>query len=138
MENVILTPHIGGSTEEAQCAIANDVTSKILDFLQNGSTIGAVNLPQLSLTRIQPDGDLAATSIRQIYRIANVHHNIPGALRDINKCLECFNILQQNLSTLDKIGYCIIDCTPISSTESIDDAMEKIRKLPQTIQCFKI
>jgi D-3-phosphoglycerate dehydrogenase len=98
MKNVIFTSHTGGSTIEGQIAIAVDVSQKLLSFISTGSTIDAVNVPQLSLP-IKPN----------CYRILNFHHNSPGALRDLNKCLEKFNIVQQTLSTLGRIGYCITD-----------------------------
>ena len=68
--NVILTPHIGGSTEEAQTAIGKEVAQKMIQYLQCGHTLGAVNLPALSLPRND-----------KVHRIANIHKNVPGASR---------------------------------------------------------
>ena len=106
LPNVILSSHIGGSTQESQKAIARDVSNKIINFLTTGSTIGAVNLPQLSLPTSHSSLNF---SVKPRYRICNFHQNIPGTLRNIIRCLEEFNIVQQNLVTSGDIGYCIID-----------------------------
>ncbi|MBY0308905.1 MAG: phosphoglycerate dehydrogenase, partial [Phycisphaerales bacterium] len=74
LKNVILTPHIGGSTEEAQENIGKEVADSFIRFINNGSTSGAVNFPQVDLP-VQ----------RDVHRVLNVHKNVPGVLRDINK-----------------------------------------------------
>lgn len=99
--NVILTPHVGGSTSEAQAAIGIEVGAALALFIKTGSTAGAVNFPQLVPPQVGPSN----------YRVTNVHANIPGALRDINKVavdLGC-NIGLQFLSTSKSIGYLIMD-----------------------------
>jgi D-3-phosphoglycerate dehydrogenase / 2-oxoglutarate reductase len=98
--NVILTPHIGGSTEEAQEAIGKEVSAALIKFINQGSTTGAVNFPQVELP-----------ITRQTHRILNVHRNVPGVLRDINKIVSDrnANIRAQLLSTDPDIGYLIMD-----------------------------
>ncbi|KPI82894.1 D-3-phosphoglycerate dehydrogenase-like protein [Leptomonas seymouri] len=99
--NVILTPHIGGSTCEAQAAIGMEVGSALAQFVTNGTTAGAVNFPVL----VPPPVG------KSYFRITNAHLNVPGALKDINKIavdLGC-NIGMQFLSTYKSIGYLIMD-----------------------------
>lgn len=100
LPNVILTPHIGGSTEEAQENIGLDVTAKLINFLENGSSNGSHTVPPLSL----PPHEGA-------HRLLHIHENIPGVLGEINSELSKrgVNILGQYLKTNDKIGYVILD-----------------------------
>jgi D-3-phosphoglycerate dehydrogenase / 2-oxoglutarate reductase len=100
LPNVILTPHIGGSTEEAQEAIGREVGSTLIRFINTGATTGAVNFPQVELP-LQ----------RDTHRILNVHKNVPGVLRDINKIVSDLeaNIHSQFLATDPNIGYLIMD-----------------------------
>jgi D-3-phosphoglycerate dehydrogenase / 2-oxoglutarate reductase len=100
LSNVILTPHVGGSTEEAQEAIGREVATSIGKFLGAGTTDGAVNFPQAELAR-KPGA----------HRILNVHRNVPGVLRDINRIVSDrnANIGAQLLATDPKIGYLIMD-----------------------------
>jgi D-3-phosphoglycerate dehydrogenase / 2-oxoglutarate reductase len=98
--NVILTPHIGGSTEEAQAAIGREVAVSLSRFMQAGSTVGSVNFPQAELPLL-PD----------LNRIVNVHRNVPGVLRDINRLVSerNANIRSQLLATDAQVGYLIMD-----------------------------
>ncbi|WP_454766404.1 phosphoglycerate dehydrogenase [Cupriavidus campinensis] len=98
--NVILTPHVGGSTEEAQENIGVEVATKLTNFLETGATIGAVNLPE-----IQPN-PLEAPA-----RILNIHYNRPGTLSHLNQALAEIgaNIVAQQLQTQGDIGYAITD-----------------------------
>jgi D-3-phosphoglycerate dehydrogenase len=98
--NVFLTPHVGGSTEEAQEAIGQEVAESLLRYIQLGSTLGAVNFPQLDLPPIE-----------NAQRISNVHHNVPGVLREINSIVSKAgaNIKAQYLSTDAQIGYLVMD-----------------------------
>ena len=100
LPNVILTPHIGGSTEEAQEAIGREVSAALIKYVNNGATTGAVNFPQIELP-----------VARDAHRILNVHRNVPGVLRDINRIVSDHeaNILAQVLSTDPDIGYLIMD-----------------------------
>ncbi len=100
LENVILTPHIGGSTEEAQEAIGREVSASLIKYINTGATTGAVNFPQIEIP-LHKDA----------HRILNVHRNVPGVLRDINKIVSDWgaNIRAQILSTDADIGYLIMD-----------------------------
>jgi len=100
LPNVILTPHIGGSTEEAQMNIGEDVSNKLLQFLEMGMTIGSHTVPPLSLP--PQEGT---------HRILHVHNNVPGVLSAINTQLSKnnINILAQYLKTNDDIGYVVLD-----------------------------
>ena len=100
LTNVILTPHIGGSTAEAQAAIGREVAQSLIKYLNSGATTGAVNFPQIELP-----------PIKSTHRILNVHRNVPGVLRDINKIVSDLeaNIHAQLLATDANIGYLIMD-----------------------------
>jgi len=100
LRNVILTPHIGGSTEEAQDRIGTEVTRKMIDYVDNGSTMGAVNFPQVQL----PARALGA-------RFSHVHRNVPGMLRRLNEIFlqRDLNIVAQYLETDSAVGYVVLD-----------------------------
>ena len=100
MDNVLLTPHIGGSTQEAQANIARDVIEKLIRYSDNGSTMGAVNFPEVALP------DHAGTR-----RIMHIHKNEPGILNAINAAVssESINIAAQYLQTQSDIGYVVMD-----------------------------
>jgi D-3-phosphoglycerate dehydrogenase len=100
LPNVILTPHVGGSTIEAQAAIGREVATSLLKFVNAGATTGAVNFPQIELP-----------PTKGTHRILNVHKNVPGVLRDINRIVseKNANIHSQLLATDANIGYLIMD-----------------------------
>jgi D-3-phosphoglycerate dehydrogenase len=100
LDNVILTPHTGGSTEEAQQSIGEFVSTKVRDYLASGSTTLSVNLPNIALER--PDG---------IHRLAYLHQNVPGVLANVNQTLAAFglNIESQMLATRGEVGYVVTD-----------------------------
>ena len=100
LSNVVLTPHIGGSTLEAQEAIGREVANALTKFTNTGATVGAVNFPQLELA------PLPGT-----HRVLNVHKNVPGVLRDINRLVSDrnANVLGQILATDPNIGYLVMD-----------------------------
>ena len=100
LPNVLLTPHVGGSTEEAQEAIGREVASSLVRFVGSGSTAGSVNFPQIDMP-----------PMRGGHRILNVHRNVPGVLRDINRIVSdhSANIQAQVLATDATIGYLIMD-----------------------------
>jgi D-3-phosphoglycerate dehydrogenase len=99
-DNVILTPHIGGSTQEAQRDIGLEVSSKLLKYSNNGSTLGAVNFPEVSLPAHPGQ-----------HRLLHIHRNQPGVLSEVNSVLsgKHINITGQYLQTNPKIGYVVID-----------------------------
>src|SRR5690606_5923931 len=100
LPNVIMTPHIGGATEEAQSNIGEEVPASLIRFINTGSTTGAVNFPAV---------DLPPTTNN--HRILNVHKNVPGVLREINRMVAELgaNIEAQFLFTDADIGYLILD-----------------------------
>lgn len=101
VRNVLLTPHIGGSTEEAQEAIGREVAASLTHFLRDGATLGAVNFPNINV----PTKDVG------VARLVNVHKNVPGVLGQINGIVSKAgaNIRAQYLSTDQHIGYVVID-----------------------------
>lgn len=109
LSNVILTPHIGGSTEEAQHNIGLDVSSKMLNFLEKGASFGSHTIPSLSVPAVDNS-----------HRILHIHKNVPGVLSDINKELSSrnINILGQYLKTNDSIGYVVLDVDSKLSQEA--------------------
>ncbi|KAF0239469.1 MAG: D-3-phosphoglycerate [Prolixibacteraceae bacterium] len=120
-DNVILTPHIGGSTTEAQENIGVEVTEKLIRYSDNGSTIGSVNFPQISL---QQNKDKQ--------RFLHIHKNMPGLLKDINYVFteKGINIASQFLQTDAEIGYVIID-TESHLSEVI---LQELKDVPHTIR----
>lgn len=121
LDNVILTPHIGGSTLEAQRNIGIEVASTFVKFIETGSTTGAVNFPQVELP-----------TVRESHRILNIHSNVPGVLSSINAIIAGMgaNIRAQYLETRGEVGYLIIDIdSDISSAvkNSIDELSTSIR-----------
>jgi len=121
LPNVILTPHIGGSTEEAQEAIGREVSTALIKYINSGATTGAVNFPQIEVP-------LA----RGAHRILNVHKNVPGVLRDINRIVSDHNanIRAQVLATDADIGYLIVDLDQDVS----QDVKRGIAGLPTSIK----
>lgn len=111
LPNVILTPHIGGSTEEAQANIGLDVTAKLIKFLEFGTSEGSHTVPPVSLP--PQEGT---------HRILHIHRNIPGVLGDINSRLSArgINIVAQYLKTNDEIGYVILDVDRRISKEAFE------------------
>lgn len=99
-DNVILTPHVGGSTEEAQESIGVEVAEKLVRFQRNGTTLSAVNFPDVSLPQH-----------RGTYRLLHIHRNQPGVMARINRVFSDsgINISGQNLQTDDYLGYVVVD-----------------------------
>ena len=110
-ENVILTPHIAGSTVEAQANIGTEVAEKLVRYSDNGSTLSAVNFPEVSLPA-HPGN----------HRLLHVHHNVPGVLSRINAVFSKhgININGQYLMTSAKIGYVVIDVDKESSRVGLE------------------
>jgi D-3-phosphoglycerate dehydrogenase len=123
LDNVILTPHVGGSTEEAQDRIGEEVSKRLVEYSDVGSTIGAVSFPQVQL----PKGTDAT-------RFIQVHHNAPGAMRTLNDLFtrHNLNIFAQYMQSHSDIGYVVLDVD--SRVEDPVSILEEIRALPNTIR----
>ena len=121
LPNVILTPHVGGSTEEAQRDIADFVPSKIMAYINSGNTVDAINFPNIRLPR----------QIKA-HRFLHIHKNVPGVMAKINKVLAEYNlnIIGQYLSTDPSVGYVITDLDKEYNTA----VLEELRKIEGTIK----
>jgi D-3-phosphoglycerate dehydrogenase len=121
MDNVILTPHIGGSTREAQENIALDVAGKLVRYSDNGSTMGAVNFPEVAL----PDHATAR-------RILHIHRNEPGVLQAVNTVFSeaGVNIVAQYLQTMPDVGYVVMD----AETKDAERIIRGLEAIPATIR----
>jgi len=133
LDNVILTPHIGGSTIEAQESIATDVASKLVRFINVGSTTGAVNVPEVELPE-QP-GEPAppgATAKERPHRVLHFHRNVPGVMSKLHAIIAEIgaNVSAEYLRTRDDIGYVVLDVDPINA----EDLMRRVREIPETIR----
>jgi len=124
MENVILTPHVGGSTSEAQQNIGVEVAEKLIKYSNNGSTLTAVNFPEVSLP--EHPGK---------HRLLHTHHNRPGVLSAINAVFSKakINITGQYLQTNAQIGYVVIDVETETREASLD-VKRALEKVPGTIR----
>jgi D-3-phosphoglycerate dehydrogenase / 2-oxoglutarate reductase len=121
LNNVLLTPHIGGSTEEAQQNIGEDVSVKLFNFLEKGITTGSHTVPPLALPPVEGS-----------HRILHIHNNVPGVLSAINTALSKnnINIVGQYLKTNDLIGYVVLDVDKKLSNK----AVELLREVKETIK----
>ena len=121
VRNTILTPHIGGSTQEAQKNIANYVPTQVFNYVNKGDTFGSVNFPNLQL----PEQ-------RNAHRLIHVHENVPGVLAKINNVLISHevNILGQYLKTNENVGYVITDV----DKEYDKELIKEMREIPHTIK----
>ena len=122
IKNAILTPHIGGSTQEAQENIGREVAEKFVTYSDIGTTLSSVNFPEVALP---------AHSGK--HRLLHIHQNIPGILGQINQILSDseINISGQYLQTNELVGYVVIDV----DAEHSEKAMQKIQKIAGTIRC---
>ncbi len=122
MPNVILTPHVGGSTMEAQENIGREVAEKLVSFMQHGATKGAVNFPELP---VSPREEGAT-------RILHVHRNVPGALATLNNLFaeHGLNIASQSLQTREDIGYVLTDLVG----GPVDSVLEALRQHSFTVR----
>ncbi len=125
LSNVILTPHVGGSTEEAQRDIADFVPSKIMAYINSGNTVDAVNFPNIRLPRQT-----------KAHRFLHIHKNVPGVMAKINKVLAEYNlnIIGQYLSTDSSVGYVITDLDKEYNTA----VLEELRKIDGTIKFLSL
>jgi D-3-phosphoglycerate dehydrogenase len=123
LENVILTPHIGGSTEEAQERIGAEVARKLVDYSDIGSTAGAVNFPQVQLPP-RPTGT----------RYMHVHRNVPGMMMKLNDIFSrrSMNIASQFLQTDGEVGYVVIEAD--GTRQDCEQVLEEIRALDGTLR----
>ena len=121
LSNVLLTPHIGGSTQEAQFNIGEDVSAKLFNYLEKGISTGSHTIPALALP--PQEGT---------HRILHIHNNVPGVLSEINTQLSKhkINILAQYLKTNESIGYVVLDVDKSLSR----NALELLRKVKETIK----
>lgn len=121
MQNVILTPHIGGSTEEAQENIANYVPARAIEYINAGNTFGSVNFPILQLPQQ-----------KNYHRLIHIHHNVPGILAKINQIFaeSGVNIEGQYLKTNENVGYVITDI----NKEYSKTVLEALKKIEHTIK----
>lgn len=121
LPNTILTPHIGGSTEEAQENIGNFVPNRIMDYINTGTTTNSVNFPNLQLPRLQ-----------NAHRLIHIHKNVPGIIAKINQLFAKheINIAGQYLKTNEKIGYVITDIEKAYSK----DLIKELRAIEHTIK----
>ncbi|ARN18555.1 phosphoglycerate dehydrogenase [Piscinibacter gummiphilus] len=121
-DNVILTPHIGGSTAEAQANIGKEVAAKLIRYSNNGSTTSAVNFPDVALP------EHAGRS-----RLLHIHRNVPGVMARVNERLSSagINIAAQYLRTNDDVGYVVIDVEDATRSAALD----ALCQVPDTIRC---
>lgn len=121
VSNVILTPHIGGSTEEAQWNIGIDVSSKLVKYIESGASLGSHSIPELSLPKME-----------ETHRILHIHKNVSGVLSEINSKISKLdvNILGQYLSTNFDVGYVVLD---IAKNDSLD-TLKELKKIDNTIK----
>jgi D-3-phosphoglycerate dehydrogenase len=121
LDNVILTPHIGGSTLEAQENIGIEVSEKLITYSDNGTTVTSVNFPEVALPA-HPDK----------HRLLHIHDNVPGVLSQINRVLSenGINISGQYLQTNDKVGYVVIDVDKAYGPQ----ALEALRQVEHTLK----
>lgn len=124
LPNVILTPHIGGSTSEAQVNIANFVPNRIMDYINSGNTYQSVNFPNIQLPEL-----------KNAHRLIHIHANVPGVLANINQVLanNHVNILGQYLKTNERVGYVITDIDKVYDKQVVND----MRQVAHTIK-FRI
>jgi D-3-phosphoglycerate dehydrogenase len=121
-DNVLLTPHIGGSTAEAQANIGREVAAKLIRYSDNGSTVSAVNFPEVAL----PEHTGRC-------RLLHIHRNVPGVMAHVNERFAAagINIAAQYLSTNDEVGYVVIDVDSDASRVALDE----LCSIPDTIRC---
>jgi D-3-phosphoglycerate dehydrogenase len=123
LPNVLLTPHIGGSTEEAQENIAEFVSNKLLDYVRSGNTFASVNFPKINVSK---------SDDAQTHRLLHVHQNVPGVLSQINGIFakNNVNVLSQYLRTNEHIGYVVADV----DKEYHDSLFDDLQKVEHTIK----
>ncbi|GMM34436.1 phosphoglycerate dehydrogenase [Saccharomycopsis crataegensis] len=125
LRNIILTPHIGGSTEEAQSAIGVEVATALTKYVNEGISIGAVNFPEVSLRSLDLDQE-------NYVRVLYIHHNVPGVLKTVNHILSNHNIEKQFSDSRGDIAYLMADISNVS-TDSIESLHKELNDTPYKI-----
>lgn len=125
LRNVILTPHIGGSTEEAQSAIGVEVATSLTKFINEGNSIGAVNFPEVSLRDLDLDQE---NSVRVLY----IHQNVPGVLKTVNNILSNHNIEKQFTDSRGDVAYLMTDISEVDMAD-IKSLYEQLEQTPYKI-----
>ncbi|GAA6151635.1 phosphoglycerate dehydrogenase [Pseudoteredinibacter isoporae] len=122
IDNALLTPHIGGSTQEAQENIGLEVAEKLVKYSDNGTTITAVNFPEVALP-----------AHSDVHRLLHVHQNVPGVMSAINSVFSenNINILGQYLQTNESVGYVVVDI----DAEYSDVALQQLKSIDGTMRC---
>jgi len=110
LPNVILTPHIGGSTEEAQKMIGQEVAQALSRYLGYGTTLGAVNFPEVDLRAISAEDDGRL-------RVCHVHRNQPGVLKQVNEALSPYNVEKQYSDSKGEVAYLMADIADVSGRD---------------------
>ena len=108
LKNIILTPHIGGSTEEAQSAIGIEVAEALIRYVNEGATLGAVNMPEVNLRSLTMDEPNHA-------RIVYIHRNIPGVLKRVNEIFGDHNVDKQMTDNRGDVAYLMADISNVSN-----------------------
>ncbi|KAJ8064511.1 hypothetical protein OCU04_006843 [Sclerotinia nivalis] len=121
LNNIILSPHIGGSTEEAQRAIGVEVGDALVRYVNSGVTLGAVNLPEVNLRSLTLDESNHA-------RVIYIHHNIPGVLRKVNEILSDHNVDKQITDNKGDVAYLMADISNVQTSDlkEIADSLEAL------------
>jgi D-3-phosphoglycerate dehydrogenase len=125
LRNVILTPHIGGSTEEAQSAIGIEVANALSKYINEGASQGAVNFPEVSLRPLDLDQ-------QNVVRVLYIHHNVPGVLKTVNNILSNHNIDKQFTDSRGDVAYLMADISDVDITD-IKSLYEQLEQTPYKI-----
>lgn len=125
LRNVILTPHIGGSTEEAQSAIGVEVATSLTKYINEGNTSGAVNFPEVHLRALDLDQE---NSVRVLY----IHQNVPGVLKTVNNILSNHNIEKQFSDSRGDVAYLMADISDVDLSD-IKSLYEQLEQTPYKI-----
>ncbi|KAI8069080.1 uncharacterized protein B0P05DRAFT_551499 [Gilbertella persicaria] len=124
-KNLIMTPHIGGSTEEAQSMIGIEVSTALTKFINEGTSIGAVNFPEIDLRAIREDD-------KNMVRVLYIHQNIPGVLREINEIFADHNVEKQYSDSKGDIAYVMADIADVTDVKKLYSALITTRANIQT------
>lgn len=126
VKNILLTPHIGGSTEEAQSAIGVEVAEALVKYVNFGTTVGAVNMPEVSLRSLTLD---EPNHVRVVY----IHKNVPGVLRKVNEVLGDHNVDKQMTDSRGEVAYLMADISNVNTSE-IKDLYQNLEDLGSRIR----